>query len=255
MCGPHGRPRTPPIVCRRVTAITAVLFLPVLFPRPAPAGPVHFALAAEGAPDPAGTVSCFHVVSVEHDGGDAHWSGDHLVQWAVTPHLQVAGVVATWEDAADHARWRGMGLDLLWAPRLPGERTGRSADLAVSSGPDETGLSLLGILERDPGPWILVLDAGVTVTWADPGRSVRSDELLLSGGASREVAPGWRVGGEWYAALAREEGGPWRGVLHLGPDVTLERGRWWLTVSWATGWHAGEGAPDWTAVFQAGIDF
>ena len=224
-------------------------------PAGAQAGPVHFLLAAEAAPDPAGRFSASHVLVAEETGGGTAWSGDFLLQYALSDRWQVTADLASWNRESDHSRWRGVGVDILWCPHLPGDRPGHAVDLAVAAGPDERSLTVQGLLEHDPGPWILVAGAGTTLAWSDADGRRRAESGHLAVGAGRAVAPGWRVGCEGLLGSGHAPDGPWRGHAHLGLDLTRETRRWWITASLISGWSAGSRGNAWQTGLQAGVDF
>jgi hypothetical protein len=87
------------------------------------------------------------------------------------------------------------------------------------------------ILGKDIGPLNLSLNGLYEIEFIPNGLG-QEHELGYAAGASYELAPWVRVGGELFGSWTRAaEGGPWASAQYLGPAVSLAWSRVWLVVA------------------------
>jgi len=191
-------------------------------------------------------------------------SGALALQWALEygpgERFQVGfalpAVTTTWEGDQTSTDVAGMSAWGLFAA-IPEERGpfGLTIGARVGESTTSLGSDLVCILERNLNTWLISYNAWLSLSWDRGDSRQRHWGSTQALGLSRHLGGGLAMGIELAAVTDLTHGASPRTHWHLGPCVTLERSRWWVTVTPAFKPGADGAEPDVDLMALAGVPF
>lgn len=181
------------------------------------------------------------------------------IEYGLLPRFQVGfalpSVAVSWSDESQSTRVGGTsfwGLYNFIDPEEKGWGLSGAILLAEDSGERMGEAALLA--EKQLGPWVAVYNGVAGRAWARVPADGSADSMAHSLGASYQATGSLFLGLEGNLYLTRDDG--WKNAgRYLGPNISLDTGRLWITASAQFTVGPGEIIPDQVIQAQVGLPF
>jgi len=185
----------------------------------------------------------------------------HELEYGVTDRFQLALYVADWAVENNIARYENTALEAIY--QLTDPKTsflGSALYGEVKLGDTLFKLETKAILQKNIGPLVLAYNATLEAEWegANLGNLDESyGKLEQSAGASWKFSDNIKVGGEFQQKSYLKENWsvPTQSVIYAGPNVALEYGRYFATLTGMIQATGISGQPDFQLRTIFGVEF
>jgi len=184
----------------------------------------------------------------------------HELEFGVTDRFQLALYAADWSVTDSVSNYQGTGLEGIY--QLADPKTsflGSALYGEVKLGDEQFELETKAIVQKNIGAVILAYNATLEAEWEGDNLGTlneRYGKLEQSAGASYKFSPNFKAGGEflqrWYLA---DWSVPTQSVVYAGPNVAVEYGRYFATVTAMIQATAISGQPDLQLRTIFGVEF
>ena len=185
----------------------------------------------------------------------------HELEYGVTDRFQLALYVADWEVSDNIASYQNTALEAIYQLTDPKKAfLGSALYGEVKLGDTQFKLETKGILQKNIGPLVLAYNATLEAEWegANLGNLDESyGKLEQSAGASWKFSDNIKVGGEFQQKSYLKENWsvPTQSVIYAGPNVALEYGRYFATLTGMIQATGISGQPDFQLRTIFGVEF
>jgi len=184
----------------------------------------------------------------------------HELEFGVTDRFQLALYVADWSVTDRVSNYQGTGLEGIY--QLTDPKTsflGSALYGEVKLGDQQFKLETKAIVQKNIGAVVLAYNATLEAEWEGENLGAldeRYGKLEQTAGASYKFSPHFKAGGEFMQRCYLADWSvPTQSVIYAGPNVALEYGRYFATVTAMIQATAISGQPDLHLRAIFGVEF
>lgn len=184
----------------------------------------------------------------------------HELEFGVTDRFQLALYAADWSVTDNVSNYQGTGLEGIY--QLTDPKTsflGSALYGEVMLGDQQFKLETKAIVQKNIGAVVLAYNATLEAEWEGENLGAldeRYGKLEQSAGASYKFSPHFKAGGEFMQRCYLADWSvPTQSVIYAGPNVALEFGRYFATVTAMIQATAISGQPDLQLRTIFGVEF
>lgn len=161
----------------------------------------------------------------------------HELEYGITDKLQVGAYLSDWritkyDDGSSETEWRTAGFDVIYNLTHPGESfIGSALYGEVLIGPEKFALEGKLLLEKRLGRVVIGYNAILEAEWEGADYEEQVGVIENTFGVSYQINPSILIGFEGLHEIELAEWSDGRGVLYLGPNLSLRKNGFFVTAA------------------------